>query len=342
MTNVIAFPGLGLEFTINRVALSIGPFTIYWYGIIIAIGFMLAVWYGMHRIKEIGLKSDDLIDLLLFAVPIAIIGARAYYVIFNYDKIYYYDHASMFKIWDGGLAIYGGLIAAVLTGIVFALVKGIRIGVLLDIGAMGFLIGQSVGRWGNFMNAEAYGSATDSFLRMEITNLTTMASTGAVHPTFLYESLWNAVGFLLLHLYFRKRKINGEIFAYYVAWYGLGRGIIEGLRSDSLYLLDTGLRVSQVFAFLSCIIALGALAYMLLFVEKEARIVGEPYYETRMAKRKAAKLAAAAAKAEAEAAALAATECGEAVCEECGETSCDCTESDETSDAAQTEETETK
>ena len=302
MTNVIAFPGLGLEFVINRVALSLGPITVYWYGVIIAIGFALAVWYAMNKIKTIGLKSDDLIDLLLFAVPISIIGARAYYVLFNYDKLYYYDHASMYKIWDGGLAIYGGLIAAVLTGVIFALIKGIRIGVLLDLGAMGFLIGQSIGRWGNFMNAEAYGSAASSFLRMEITNLATMTATGAVHPTFLYESLWNALGFLLLHLYFNKRKMNGEIFVYYVMWYGFGRGIIEGLRADSLYLLDTQLRVSQVFAFLSCLVALGVFIYMMLFVEKENRIVGSPYYETKLMKRKAAKLA------EKEAAVLAAAE----------------------------------
>jgi len=332
MTNIIAFPGLGIQFTINRIALSIGPFKVYWYGVIIAIGFLLAVWYGMRKAKEIGLKADDLIDLLIWAVPIAIIGARAYYVVFNYDKLYYYDHAAMFRIWDGGLAIYGGLIFAILTGVVFAKLKGIRIGVLLDMGAMGFLIGQSIGRWGNFVNAEAYGSATDSFLRMQITNVDTLVSM-TVHPTFLYESLWNAVGFLLLHFYFKKRKFNGEIFLYYVAWYGFGRGIIEGLRSDSLYLLGTNLRVSQVLGFLSFIVAVGILIYKYLFVEKENRIVGQPYYETKRMKKKAAALAAAeAVAAESEAAAASCS------CEE----SCSCDSEASCKEEAVSEETAEK
>ena len=280
MTNVIRFPSVGLEFTINRVAFTIGPFTVYWYGIIIALGFLLAVWYATYLCKKIGLKSDDLIDLLIFAVPIAIIGARAYYVLFNYDKLYYYDHAAMFRIWDGGLAIYGGIIFAVLTGVVFARIKHIRIGSLLDIGAMGFLIGQAVGRWGNFVNAEAFGTETDSFLRMEITNLDTLV-TQTVHPTFLYESLWNVLGFILLHFYFKHRKFNGEIFLLYTAWYGLGRGVIEGMRTDSLYLFDTGLRVSQLLGFLSCIVAVAVLIYMYLFVDREAQVLDTAYYEKK-------------------------------------------------------------
>jgi len=215
---------------------------------------------------------------------------------------------------------------------VFAKLKGIRIGVLLDMGAMGFLIGQSIGRWGNFVNAEAYGSATDSFLRMQITNVDTLVSM-TVHPTFLYESLWNAVGFLLLHFYFKKRKFNGEIFLYYVAWYGFGRGIIAGLRSDSLYLLGTNLRVSQVLGFLSFIVAVGILIYKYLFVEKENRIVGQPYYETKRMKKKAAALAAAeAVAAESEAAAASCS------CEE----SCSCDSEASCKEEAVSEETAEK
>ncbi len=284
MTHVISFPNLGLEFTLNRIALSFGSVNIYWYGIIIAVGFLLAVWYAMNRCKQIGMKTDDLLDVLIFAVPLSIIGARAYYVLFNYDKLYYYDHAAMYRIWDGGLAIYGGIIFAVLTGVLVARFKHIRIGVLCDLGALGFLIGQAIGRWGNFVNAEAYGAETMSFWRMEITSAESL-TTISVHPTFLYESVWCIVGFILLHLYFNRRKFNGEIFLMYVAWYGLGRGVIEGLRADSLYLFDTGLRVSQVLAFASCIVAVGILAYVYLFVDKEKRIVGQVYYESKKAKK---------------------------------------------------------
>jgi len=325
MTNVIAFPGLGFQVTVNRIALSIGPFSIYWYGIIIAAGFLLAVWYGMYRAKQIGLKADDLLDILTFGVPAAIIGARAYYVIFNYDKLYYYDPAAIIRIWDGGLAIYGGLIAAVLVGVLYARRKGIRIGALLDLGAMGFLIGQSIGRWGNFVNAEAYGSATNSIIRMDLTNLDTLVSVYGVHPTFLYESVWNAIAFILLHFYFKKRRFNGEVFLLYVAWYGFGRGLIEGLRTDSLYLLDTGLRVSQVLGFLSCIVAVIILVYVSLFVEKENRIVGQVYYEPKWKQKKAAKLAAAEATVEAGAAAEESCACcDEETCACCDEETCAC------------------
>ena len=168
LTSPISFPNLGITVDPSPVAFTVLGKDIYWYGIIIAVGFLLGVLYCMKRCPDVGLKTDDLIDLLLFAVPIAIIGARAYYVVWKYDELYYYDTMAMFRIWDGGIAIYGAIIAGVLTAIVFCKVRRIRLGAVLDVASMGLLIGQAIGRWGNFVNQEAYGQVTDSFLRMGI------------------------------------------------------------------------------------------------------------------------------------------------------------------------------
>ncbi len=233
--------------------------TFYWYGVIIAFGFLLAVAYCMRRCGVFGIRQDDLLDNLLCAVPLAIIGARAYYVIFygHYDSF-----RDMCKIWEGGLAIYGGVIAAVVTVLVVCRVKKISAPALLDLTAFGFLIGQSVGRWGNFMNREAYGRETDVFCRM---GLTLDGQTVYVHPTFLYESLWNLAGFVGLHVLSKKtaRKFDGQYFLMYLAWYGLGRFWIEGLRADSLYIGDSGIRVSQLVAGCTCAAALVILAVAL-------------------------------------------------------------------------------
>ena len=278
MQNVISFPGLGIDLTVQKIAFSLFGLSVHWYGIIIALGFLLAVWYCYKRSPRFGMVGDDLIDLLIFAVPISIVGARIYYVIFNYDKLYYYDHAAMFRIWDGGIAIYGAIIFAVITALIFAKIKKIRIGTLLDVGALGLLIGQAVGRWGNFVNQEAHGSETTLPWRMEIYEAGARIT---VHPTFLYESLWNALGFLLLHFYSKKRKYTGEIFLLYTAWYGFGRGFIEGMRTDSLYFFDTGLRVSQFFGFFTCILAVGILIYMYLFKEKNPDALANAYLAPR-------------------------------------------------------------
>ncbi|MEA4823259.1 MAG: prolipoprotein diacylglyceryl transferase [Clostridiaceae bacterium] len=274
MQNTITFPGLGLSFYIDRVAFSIGGLHVYWYGIIIAVGFLLGVLYCLKRCKNVGLKTDDFIDLLLFAVPFAIIGARAYYVVWKYNELYYYDTMAMFRIWDGGIAIYGAIIAGVITAVIFCKVRRIRIGAVLDVAAMGLLIGQAIGRWGNFVNQEAYGQVTDSFLRMGIYVNGTLTY---VQPTFLYESLWNAAGLLILHFLFTHRKRSGEIFLLYTAWYGIGRGIIEGMRSDSLYFFNSSLRISQFVGFFSAIVAVGILIYLFLFVEYDAEILANPY-----------------------------------------------------------------
>lgn len=285
MTKYLTFPGLGLEFHLNPIAFSVFGWPIHWYGIIIACGFLLAVWYGVGRGRGFGVDEEKLTDLLFFAVPMALVGARAYYVIF-YPSLYVrtdgsFDWGRAVAVWDGGLAIYGGIIAAVVTAAVYCKVRGQNIWDYTDCGAYGFLIGQLVGRWGNFVNVEAFGSVTAVPWRMagpDIANY--LSRTGqiddavyqqivdgtlGVHPTFLYESLWNLLGFILLVLFARKigRKFSGQIFLLYVAWYGLGRAFIEGLRTDSLYFFGTGIRISQMVGFVSAAAAIGLTIFRL-------------------------------------------------------------------------------
>lgn len=246
----IFFPSLGLELNPPSY-FSIGPLTIHFYGVIIALGLMLAVVYGMRRSKRFGFTDDDILDGVLWIVPFAILCARLYYCIFEWDN-YKDNPISILYIWEGGLAIYGGVIGAAIGIIVYTRIKKLNLGALLDLVSLGFLIGQSIGRWGNFMNREAFGAATESFLRMGLMNSRT-GSFEYYHPTFLYESVWNAVGFVLLHKLSSKRQYDGQIALGYVAWYGLGRAFIEGLRTDSLYL--GSFRVSQLLAAISCVAA---------------------------------------------------------------------------------------
>ena len=250
----ISFPGLGLELNPPSY-FSIGPLTVHFYGVIIALGLVLAVVYGMRRSKQFGFTEDHILDGVLWIVPFAILCARLYYCVFEWDS-YKDNPISILYIWEGGLAIYGGVIGAAIGIIVYARIKKLSLGALLDLVSLGFLIGQSIGRWGNFMNREAFGAATDSFLRMGLYNSRVNAFE-YYHPTFLYESLWNAVGFVLLHKLSKKRQYDGQIALGYVAWYGLGRAVIEGLRMDSLYWGP--FRVSQVLAAISCIAAVTVL-----------------------------------------------------------------------------------
>lgn len=250
---VISFPSLGL--TLDPPSyISIGNFHIYFYGIIIALGFVLAVLYTAgYSAKRLDISMDDVYDLMLFAVPSAIIGARLYYVIF-YFSLYQDNLLKIFAIRDGGLAIYGGVIGAVLALFFRCRRRKIGCGKALDVAAFGLLIGQCVGRWGNFFNREAFGYETDCFFRMGLTM--PGQETIYVHPTFLYESLWNFVGFWVLHFICRKnRKYEGQFFILYVMWYGLGRAFIEGLRSDSLWLIPGVVRVSQMLAIISLLAA---------------------------------------------------------------------------------------
>ena len=256
----VQFPGLGLEFTINRVALSIGGFNIYWYGVIIAAGMVLAMMFAFRNADDFGINSDRLIDVILVGAVMAIVCARIYYIVFapfKYESIW-----QMIDIRQGGIAIYGAVIGAFVFGGLMAKIRRIPILPLFDLVGICFLIGQGVGRWGNFMNREAHGSVTDSFFKMGLADAA--GNITYYHPTFLYESVWNLVGFLGLHFYCKKRKFDGEVFLLYVAWYGLGRAWIEGLRTDSLYLFSTGIRVSQLVAAVSFVAAAGAIAFVLL------------------------------------------------------------------------------
>ena len=250
MEHLISFPALGLEFTLNRVACNVFGKDIYWYGIIICVGFVLAALYVNARVKEFGVTSDNLVDCLIICVPTGIVCARIYYVIFEWG--YYSQHPSeIIAIWNGGIAIYGAVIGVLIALLVYSRVKKLPFATLCDLAALGLLIGQCIGRWGNFVNGEAHGGETALPWGMSIDGA------DPVHPTFLYESVWNLVGFIGLHFYSKKRKFRGEIALLYVAWYGLGRAWIEGLRTDSLYLGT--LRVSQVLAALSCIAAVAVL-----------------------------------------------------------------------------------
>ncbi len=257
----ITFPNLGISINPSQVAFSVMGKDVYWYGIIIAFGFILAVIYGLSRKTEFGLTEDNILDGIFITVPMAVVFARLYYVVF-YWELYADNPISALYIWEGGLAIYGGVIGSAIALILFSKWKKVPLGPCLDLAALGLLIGQLVGRWGNFMNREAHGAVTDSFLKMGIED--SLGQVTYYHPTFLYESLWNLVGFLLLHFYSKKRKFDGEVFAAYLAWYGLGRAWIEGLRTDSLYLFGTGIRVSQLLAAVSFVLATAFILYVRL------------------------------------------------------------------------------
>ncbi|MDO5400091.1 MAG: prolipoprotein diacylglyceryl transferase [Eubacteriales bacterium] len=253
----ITFPTFGIDVNPGRVLMEVGGFHVYYYGVVIAFGLFLAVIYAMIRCKSFGLKQDDILDGVLWVTPFAIVCARAYYVIFSWAD-YAKEPITALYIWEGGLAIYGGVLGAIVGILVLCRVKKLKVAAVLDIVLLGFLIGQSIGRWGNFFNREAFGAPTECFMRMGLLNTET-GLTEYYHPTFLYESLWNAVGFFGLHFLSKHRRYDGQIALGYAAWYGLGRAIIEGLRMDSLYWGP--FRVSQVLAALSCLTATAILIY---------------------------------------------------------------------------------
>ena len=257
----ISFPGLGIDIDPVR-QFSLGPVNIHMYGLIIAFGLVLAVIYAMRRSKQFGVTEDDVLDGVLWVTPFAILCARAYYCAFSWE-LYADNPISVLYIWQGGIAIYGGVLGAVVGVLVFCRVKKISLGAALDLVLLGFLIGQAIGRWGNFFNREAFGAETDAWLRMGLYSPLTDSITYH-HPTFLYESLWNALGFVVLHFLSKKRTFDGQIALGYALWYGLGRTFIEGLRTDSLYVPGTAIRVSQLLAAISCLTAAAVLVYFLL------------------------------------------------------------------------------
>lgn len=267
MTNTVSFPALGLEFNLHPVAFSIGGMNIYWYGIIIALAFGLALLYCMPRAKKLGLNSDRVVDVVIAGTVGGVVGARLYYVAFAWEE-FAGDPSRIIRTWEGGMAIYGGLIGAVVLGLLVARLRKVKAMPMLDLAASGFLIGQGIGRWGNFINQECFGTNTTLPWGMTSANVVSYLTEKApaleqagftvdpyapVHPCFLYESIWCLLGVLLLHLFTRHRKFDGELFFLYLGWYGLGRAVIEGLRTDSL-MLGT-MRVSQLLSILLVILA---------------------------------------------------------------------------------------
>ncbi len=278
----ISFPGLGIgEFTIDPTAIQLGDRPIAWYGIIITSAIVFTVFYIYFRGKRKHLILDDLIDLAFFTVIPGIIGARAYYVFFDWQKdpSGYTSFIDVIAIWNGGIAIYGALIGGAIGCLLALRWKKIRIPAFFDILAPAVQMAQAIGRWGNFCNAEAFGGATTLPWRMRLECVDhycrDIGMHGIeVHPTFFYESFWNVLGFVLLNIYSKKKKFDGEILFLYMGWYGAGRAVIEGLRTDSLYLGP--IRISQLVGILCVLVALSALIYF--YFIKRLRTVADCLY----------------------------------------------------------------
>lgn len=283
----ISFPGLGIEpFHVDEVAFTIFGRSVAWYGLLITCGMILAVLYAIHIGKFEGISSDDMIDLAFVIIICGVLGARLYYVIFKWDNYVVTDAQNflmnivetlrnVIAVWEGGLAIYGGILAGLLTAYIFAKKRKIKFLKLFDILVPCVLIGQVIGRWGNFINMEAYGAETTLPWRMGIlySFMDTGVATGVwdvekyVHPTFLYESLWNLVALICVLLCYKKKKFDGQMFCSYLIWYGFGRMLIESLRADSLMLGN--LRISQGVGFISLILGVVLMVYFAKKFKKE-------------------------------------------------------------------------
>lgn len=245
MEHIVSFPQWGLQFTVNEVAFRIGTYEIRWYGIIIALGFLLGVFYASWAAKKMNIDPSGLFDAVIVGMVGSIVCARLYYVAFYPGDKYIQNPLEILKIHDGGIAIYGSLIGALVFGGIMAKVRKLRVPAVLDVASLGFLIGQAIGRWGNFVNQECFGTPTLLPWGMSSDNTGNVA----VHPCFLYESLLCLLGFVLLHFFNAKwRRYDGQTFLLYIIWYGAVRFFIEGIRTDSLMLHMVNLRVSQVVA----------------------------------------------------------------------------------------------
>lgn len=276
--STIGFPGLGIdEFTINRTAFTLfGKIHVQWYGIILTLGILTAFIILYNRAKKTeGFSEDDIFNITLFTVPISIIGARLVYVVTTWSTHSYNSFYDVIAIWNGGIAIYGAIIFGLITVIVYCKVRGLKLLSMLDAMSPAVMMGQIIGRWGNFVNAEAYGwSEGVEKLPWRMTVGTVRIDGVArpdiqfVHPTFLYESLWNLIGFVIIHFVYKKKKANGEIFSLYMLWYGFGRGFIEMLRTDSLYMFNTKLKFSVFTGFLFFVLGTIMLIYLLKKTKK--------------------------------------------------------------------------
>ena len=259
--SVISFPGLGISGLNPPSYFTVFGHRIYFYGVLIALGFLLGIGYCARNSRKFGIKADDFYDMVIWLIPVSILCARLYFVLFRLSDFIGRPLISYFAVWEGGLAIYGGIIGGVLTILLVCRRKKIPVPAMLDTAVFGLLIGQIIGRWGNFMNREAFGAQTEIFCRMGLTD--PAGHTVYVHPTFLYESLWNLALLLGLLVWMKKgrRKYDGQAFLLYLFFYGLGRAWIEGLRTDSLYIGSTGVRVSQALSVALVLISGALLLY---------------------------------------------------------------------------------
>lgn len=276
MAPEIWFPHLGIQIRkLNPIAFHVFSIPVYWYGLIIGLGVLAGLFVATQEAKRTGQKPEDYLDFLMYALVASIIGARLYYVAFSWDQ-YKNDLLKIFATREGGLAIYGAVIAAVIVGVFYTRAKKLDFWVLADTAAPGLILGQAIGRWGNFMNQEAFGGYTDSLFAMrlmksnvfdvpqEVLNRIQIFDNIEyiqVHPTFLYESIWNTGVFLFLIWYRRRKKFTGEVFMMYLLGYALGRVWIEGLRTDQLLIAHTAIPISQVVAGLSIIFAIIFIIY---------------------------------------------------------------------------------
>lgn len=264
-SNIISFPNLGMSFKINRVAFTMGK-EVYWYGIIIALGFALAVAFAMKRAKKYDISQDTLFDLVIWGLPVSIIFARLYYVLGDLGRPGGWTFGEVIAIWDGGIAIYGAILGATLMGITYCRVKKISMYKVFDFATPSLMIGQIIGRWGNFVNAEVYGTATSLPWGMSINGAT------PVHPLFLYESLWMLIGLIGILVYNKYKKREGSIFMLYILWYSVGRIWMEMLRRDdgdlSFVLKIGSVPLSLLTAIVLVVLALAGLWYIHARTEK--------------------------------------------------------------------------
>ena len=281
----MSFPGLGIqEFSVDPVLFSFGKIEVRWYGLIITLGIILALVYCSYRAKQEGISFDDLLDFALFTIPCSVIGARLYYVLTSLDK--FHSFRDVIAIWEGGIAIYGAIIAGAITILCVSRYKKIKPLKMLDAVSPAVMIGQIMGRWGNFFNGEAYGAEVLEgnplyFMRMGlIPNIESANVMHYFHPTFFYESFWNLLGFLLIHFLYKKKKFDGQVLLMYVTWYGFGRMLIEGLRTDSLYV--GVFRISQVVGFVCFVV--GSILLIVNLVKARRQTITEGGYDPTYAK----------------------------------------------------------
>ena len=263
--NIISFPNIGITFNINPIAFSIGSKGIYWYALIILSGFLLGLFFVLKTCGKYNVQKDSVWDVALIGLISGIVGARIYYVLFALDE--FDSFADIFKIWNGGLAIYGGITGAVISTLIYCRIKKINTFKMLDVCAPGLFIGQAIGRFGNFVNAEVYGRETGSLFGMSINGA------APVHPLFLYESAWNILGLTALIIFRRKKRAEGQIFCFYILWYSLGRLFLEGMRNQSyiLYVIPGVLGISQLVAALLIVFAVS----MIVILKKREKKISD-------------------------------------------------------------------